>query len=67
MDEDGFEVPSALQTTSDRNIIQDLAINVFNFFKKKQTAIEEMQYMSWRKKWKIKYSHSRAFFCWTMR
>ena len=38
-EEDGFEVPTALQSTSDRNIVTDLAINVFNFFKKKQTAI----------------------------
>ena len=38
-EEDGFEVPTILQSTSDRNIVTDLAINVFNFFKKKQTAI----------------------------
>lgn len=38
-DEDGFEVPSVLQTTTDRNILQDLAINVFNFFKKKPEII----------------------------
>jgi hypothetical protein len=38
-DDDGFEVPSSLQTTSDRNIVSDLAINVFNFFKKKQTTL----------------------------
>lgn len=39
MDDDGFEVPSALQSSGDRNIVQDLAINVFNFFKKKQSVI----------------------------
>ena len=38
MDDDGFEVPSALQSSGDRNIVQDLAINVFNFFKKKQSG-----------------------------
>ena len=39
MDDDGFEVPTALQITSDRNVLQDLAINVFNFFKKKSGTI----------------------------
>ena len=39
MEEDGFEVPAALSSTSDRNIVIDLAINVFNFFKKKQAVI----------------------------
>ncbi len=39
MEEDGFEVPAALSSTSDRNIVTDLAINVFNFFKKKQAVI----------------------------
>ena len=47
MDDDGFEVPTSLQTTSDRNIVTDLAINVFKFFKKKKsnivgTAVHEM-------------------------
>ncbi len=36
--EDGFEVPAALSATSDRNVVTDLAINVFNFFKKKEVA-----------------------------
>ena len=39
MEEDGFEVPAALSSTSDRNIVTDLAINVFNFFTKKQAII----------------------------
>ena len=39
MEEDGFEVPAALSSTSDRNIVTDLAINVFNFFTKKQAVI----------------------------
>lgn len=39
MEEDGFEVPTALQSTSDRNIVTDLAINVFNFFKKKESTV----------------------------
>lgn len=38
-EEDGFEVPSVLQTSSDRNIVQDLAISVFNFFKRKPALI----------------------------
>ena len=39
LDDDGFEVPSSLQTVSDRSVLQDLAINVFNFFTKKKTTI----------------------------
>ena len=39
VDDDGFEVPTSLQSTTDRNVLQDLAINVFNFFKKKSSAI----------------------------
>ena len=39
LEDDGFEVPTSLQTVSDRNVLQDLAINVFNFFTKKQTGI----------------------------
>ena len=39
IEEDGFEVPTALSSTSDRNIVTDLAINVFNFFTKKQAII----------------------------
>lgn len=39
LDEEGFEVPTQLQSTSDRNIVQDLAITVFNLFKRKPAAI----------------------------
>ncbi|MEO6733294.1 MAG: CHAT domain-containing protein [Ferruginibacter sp.] len=39
LDDDGFEVPTSLQTVSDRNILQDLAINVFSFFQKKKSTI----------------------------
>lgn len=39
MEEDGFEVPTSLQGVSDRNIVTDLAINVFNFFKKKESIM----------------------------
>ncbi|MEO6546606.1 MAG: CHAT domain-containing protein [Ferruginibacter sp.] len=39
MGDDGFEVPGSLQSVGDRNVVQDLAINVFNFFKKKSIAI----------------------------
>jgi hypothetical protein len=39
LDDDGFEVPTSLQTTTDRNVLQDLAINVFKFFKKKSSTI----------------------------
>ncbi len=47
LEDDGFDIPSSLQTTSDRNIVTDLAINVFKFFKKKKgtivgTAVHEM-------------------------
>ncbi|MCW3092002.1 MAG: Lecithin:cholesterol acyltransferase [Ferruginibacter sp.] len=38
LDDDGFEIPSSLQS-GDRNIVQDLSINVFNFFKKKTSAL----------------------------
>ncbi len=38
-DEDSFEVPTVLQSTTDRNVVQDLAISVFNFFKRKPVQV----------------------------
>ncbi len=38
LDTDALEVPSILQASDQRGIVQDLAINVFNLFKPKKTA-----------------------------
>ena len=40
-DDNDFEVPTILQSTTDRNVLQDLAINVFKFFKKETSTIAD--------------------------